>query len=48
MLVVCHFRIEMSQNSLSTPSEEVDENLKNIMLNIHASCVKYGLRKLDM
>ncbi len=37
--------LEMSQNSLrlSWTSEEVDERLKNIMLNIHASCVKYGL-----
>ena len=36
--------LEMSQNSLrlSWSSEEVDERLKNIMLNIHASCVKYG------
>lgn len=36
--------LEMSQNSLrlSWTSEEVDERLKNIMLNIHASCVQYG------
>ena len=36
--------LEMSQNSLrlSWPAEEVDEKLKGIMLNIHASCVKYG------
>ena len=36
--------LEMSQNSLrlSWTSEEVDERLKSIMLNIHASCVKYG------
>ena len=36
--------LEMSQNSLrlSWTSEEVDERLKNIMLNIHSSCVKYG------
>lgn len=36
--------LEMSQNSLrlSWSSEEVDERLKGIMLNIHASCVKYG------
>ena len=36
--------LEMSQNSLrlSWASEEVDERLKNIMLAIHASCVKYG------
>lgn len=36
--------LEMSQNSLrlSWTTEEVDERLKNIMLNIHAACVKYG------
>ncbi|WP_369765855.1 NADP-specific glutamate dehydrogenase [Flavobacterium sp. WC2429] len=36
--------LEMSQNSLrlSWTSEEVDDKLKGIMLNIHASCVKYG------
>jgi len=36
--------LEMSQNSLrlNWSSEEVDERLKGIMLNIHASCVKYG------
>src|SRR5690606_22355950 len=36
--------LEMSQNSLrlSWTAEEVDERLKTIMLNIHASCVKYG------
>lgn len=36
--------LEMSQNSLrlSWTSEEVDERLKAIMLNIHAACVKYG------
>jgi glutamate dehydrogenase (NADP+) len=36
--------LEMSQNSLrlSWTREEVDERLKNIMLNIHASCLKYG------
>ncbi len=36
--------LEMSQNSLrlSWPSAEVDERLHTIMLNIHASCVKYG------
>jgi glutamate dehydrogenase (NADP+) len=36
--------LEMSQNSLrlSWTSEEVDEKLKRIMLDIHASCVKYG------
>jgi glutamate dehydrogenase (NADP+) len=36
--------LEMSQNSLrlSWTAEEVDQKLKEIMLNIHASCVKYG------
>jgi glutamate dehydrogenase (NADP+) len=36
--------LEMSQNSLrlNWSSEEVDGRLKEIMLNIHASCVKYG------
>src|SRR6187431_3821044 len=36
--------LEMSQNSLrlSWTSEEVDEKLKMIMKDIHASCVKYG------
>jgi len=36
--------LEMSQNSLrlSWTSEEVDERLKRIMLDIHASCVKFG------
>jgi len=36
--------LEMSQNSLrlSWTAEEVDERLKRIMLDIHASCVKYG------
>jgi glutamate dehydrogenase (NADP+) len=36
--------LEMSQNSLrlSWTAEEVDQRLKTIMLNIHASCVKYG------
>jgi glutamate dehydrogenase (NADP+) len=36
--------LEMSQNSLrlSWTSEEVDERLHNIMLNIHSACVKYG------
>jgi len=36
--------LEMSQNSLrlSWTAEEVDERLKKIMLDIHASCVKYG------
>jgi glutamate dehydrogenase (NADP+) len=27
---------------LSWTSEEVDQKLKEIMLNIHSSCVKYG------
>ncbi|RZJ26899.1 MAG: glutamate dehydrogenase, partial [Flavobacterium sp.] len=36
--------LEMSQNSLrlSWTSEEVDQRLHNIMLNIHSACVKYG------
>ena len=36
--------LEMSQNSLrlSWTSEEVDQKLKEIMLRIHTSCVKYG------
>lgn len=36
--------LEMSQNSLrlSWSREEVDERLKRIMLDIHASCLKYG------
>ena len=36
--------LEMSQNSLrlSWTAEEVDERLRNIMLDIHASCVQYG------
>jgi glutamate dehydrogenase (NADP+) len=36
--------LEMSQNSLrlNWTAEEVDQKLKEIMLNIHASCVKYG------
>ena len=36
--------LEMSQNSLrlSWTAEEVDQKLKTIMLNIHASCVQYG------
>ncbi|HEU0137975.1 MAG TPA: NADP-specific glutamate dehydrogenase, partial [Flavobacterium sp.] len=36
--------LEMSQNSLrlSWTAEEVDEKLKLIMLNIHASCVLFG------
>ncbi|THD69498.1 NADP-specific glutamate dehydrogenase [Robertkochia marina] len=36
--------LEMSQNSLrvSWTREEVDERLKGIMKNIHASCIEYG------
>lgn len=36
--------LEMTQNSirLSWTADEVDERLKTIMKNIHASCVKYG------
>ncbi len=36
--------LEMSQNSmrLSWTSEEVDQRLHTIMINIHKSCVKYG------
>ncbi|MDR2848770.1 MAG: NADP-specific glutamate dehydrogenase [Bacteroidales bacterium] len=36
--------LEMAQNSarLSWTREEVDARLKNIMKNIHATCVKYG------
>lgn len=36
--------LEMTQNSmrLSWSKEEVDEKLKEIMANIHQSCVKYG------
>ncbi len=36
--------LEMSQNSmrLSWSREEVDERLRNIMKNIHSTCVKYG------
>ncbi|MBK9193370.1 MAG: NADP-specific glutamate dehydrogenase [Crocinitomicaceae bacterium] len=36
--------LEMSQNSLrlSWTAKEVDERLHNIMINIHAACVKYG------
>jgi glutamate dehydrogenase (NADP+) len=39
--------LEMSQNSLrlSWSSEKVDQRLKEIMLAIHASCVKYGSDK---
>ena len=36
--------LEMSQNSLrlSWSRKEVDERLKEIMENIHSSCVQYG------
>lgn len=36
--------LEMSQNSmrLSWSREEVDQRLHNIMINIHANCVKWG------
>ena len=36
--------LEMSQNSLrmAWSREEVDEKLKNIMINIHKACQKYG------
>ena len=36
--------LEMSQNSLriNWTREEVDQRLKDIMLNIHSSCVEFG------
>ncbi len=36
--------LEMTQNSMRLPwtSEEVDAKLHQIMINIHATCVKYG------
>jgi glutamate dehydrogenase (NADP+) len=36
--------LEMSQNSMriAWTREEVDERLRNIMISIHSSCVKYG------
>ena len=39
--------LEMTQNSikLSWTKEEVDEKLKSIMDNIHASCTEYGTEK---
>ena len=39
--------LEMAQNSLrySWSSEEVDEKLKQIMINIHRSCLEYGKEK---
>jgi glutamate dehydrogenase/leucine dehydrogenase len=42
--------LEMSQNSLrlSWTSEEVDQKLKEIMLNIHSSCVSTVLIQMDM
>ena len=38
--------LEMSQNSLrySWTTEEVDEKLHTIMVNIHSACVKYGTK----
>jgi glutamate dehydrogenase (NADP+) len=38
--------LEMSQNAmkLNWQSEEVDAKLQDIMKNIHASCVKYGMQ----
>ena len=39
--------LEMSQNSLriSWTRAEVDERLKGIMADIHASCIKYGMEE---
>ena len=39
--------LEMSQNSmrLSWSREEVDNKLKEIMLNIHSQCTEYGKEK---
>jgi len=36
--------LEMTQNSMRLPwsREEVDSKLRNIMMNIHETCVKYG------
>jgi glutamate dehydrogenase/leucine dehydrogenase len=36
--------LEMTQNSMRLPwsREEVDQRLHEIMINIHATCVKYG------
>ena len=36
--------LEMTQNSLryNWSREEVDEKLKNIMMDIHDSCIEYG------
>ena len=39
--------LEMAQNSLrySWTREEVDQKLKEIMINIHKSCLEYGKEK---
>ncbi len=39
--------LEMSQNAIrrSWSAEEVDERLHNIMIEIHANCVKYGTQE---
>ena len=39
--------LEMTQNSMRLPwsREEVDAKLHQIMINIHATCVKYGTEK---
>ena len=39
--------LEMTQNSMRLPwtREEVDAKLDQIMVNIHATCVKYGSEK---
>ena len=39
--------LEMSQNSerLSWTREEVDKRLREIMIKIHQTCVKYGREK---
>jgi len=39
--------LEMSQNSLriNWTREEVDERLKNIMKDIHDSCIKFGRKE---
>ena len=41
--------LEMTQNSmrLSWSREEVDKRLKDIMVNIHQTCVKYGTEADD-
>ena len=40
--------LEMAQNSLryNWSREEVDEKLKNIMFEIHKSCLIYGMEKI--